>query len=245
MYNVGQFRALQCAFEAAKGKYIVTLDDDLQHPPEEISKLYDAIKNNFEIDAVFGKYKEKKHSLFRNLGSLFIKFINEKIYGKPKNLSMSAFRILRRELVDTIIAHRTISPVLGAIILKSTKRIINVEVVHAERKHGKSNYSFVKLLKTTFDNILNFSSLPLQIISMIGIFVSLVSFLISIVLFIRHFWAGSVVAGWTSIMVLLNFYAGLILISLGLIGEYLIRILMEVNGTPHYKIKKIYDHETK
>ncbi len=240
MYNVGQFRALYCGFEVSCGKYVVTIDDDLQHPPEEIPKLYHAIKNQENIDAVFGKYQEKKHSSFRNFGSAFIKFVNEKIYGKPKNLTMSAFRIMKRELVETVLSHKTISPVIGAIILKSTHNIINVDIQHAKRKHGKSNYNLVKLVKTTLDNVLNFSSLPLQTVSLVGIAISLISFLFSMFYLIRYFFTDAGVPGWTSIMVLLNFYAGLILISLGLIGEYLIRILMEVNGTPKYKIRNIY-----
>jgi len=241
MYNIGQFRALICGFEISRGNFVVTLDDDLQHPPEEIKKLYNTIKQYDEIDAVFGKYQEKKHSLFRNIGSSFINFINNKIYGKPKKLAMSAFRIMRRELVDAVVSHRTISPVIGALILKSTNRIINVEIEHHARKYGKSNYNFLKLLKATLDNVMNFSSLPLQVISMIGIIVSFISFLLSIFLFVRHFITNDTLPGWTSIMVMLNFYAGLILILLGLIGEYLIRILMEVNGTPKYKIRKIFD----
>lgn len=243
MFNVGQFKALYCGFEVSKGKYVVTIDDDLQHPPEEISKLYHAIKDNKDVDTIFGKYKQKKHSLFRNLGSSFIKLINEKIYGKPKDLTMSAFRIMRRELIETILSHKTISPVIGAVILKSTNKIINIDVHHDERKHGTSNYNLIKLIKTTLDNVLNFSSLPLQTISIIGIIVSLVSFLFSIFYLVLYFVNDVAVPGWTSIMVLLNFYAGLILISLGLIGEYLIRILMEVNGTPKYKIRNIYSQD--
>ena len=244
MFNVGQFRALYCGFQIAQGRYVVTIDDDLQHPPEEIEKLYHAIKSDDEIDAVFGKYISKKHSSFRNIGSSLIKFINEKIYLKPKELTMSAFRIMKKELVDTILSHKTISPVLGAVILKSTNRIMNVDVEHDKRKHGSSNYGLLKLIKTTFDNILNFSSLPLQIISLIGIGVSFISFIFSMFYLLRYFFTDAAVPGWTSIMVLLNFYAGLILISLGLIGEYLIRILMEVNGTPKYKIRHIYEHRT-
>jgi len=244
MFNVGQFRALYCGFDIAEGKYVVTIDDDLQHPPEEIPKLYNAIKNNKDIDAVFGKYEEKKHSFFRNLGSSFIKLINEKVYGKPKDLTMSAFRIMRRELVETVLSHKTISPVIGAVILKSTNKIINVDVQHDKRKHGTSNYNLIKLIKATLDNVLNFSSLPLQTISIIGIIVSFISFLFSLFYLLRYFVTDVGIPGWTSIMVLLNFYAGLILISLGLIGEYLIRILMEVNGTPKYKIRKIYEQNT-
>ena len=108
--------------------------------------LLQKTKNNKEIDAIFGKYEEKKHAAFRNLGSMLIKFVNKKIYGKPKDLTMSAFRIMRRELVETILSHKTISPVIGAVILKSTNRIINIDVKHDKRKHGKSNYNLIKLI---------------------------------------------------------------------------------------------------
>ncbi len=239
MYNVGQFKALYCGLETAKGKYIVTMDDDLQHPPEELHKLYTTISSNSNIDAVFGCYKQKQHSFIRNLGTKLIKKINEAIYNKPPNLVMSAFRIMKYQLVDTVINHRTISPVIGAIILKSTNRIINVEVEHHSRKYGASNYNFLKLVKTTFDNVLNFSSKPLQIISLIGIFVSFISFIFSIYIVIRYSWIKKSVPGWSSLMVMINFYSGLILICLGLIGEYLIRILLEVNGTPRYQIRSI------
>lgn len=244
MYNVGQFKALYCGLETAKGKYIVTMDDDLQHPPEELHKLYTTISSNINIDAVFGKYEKKQHSFVRNLGTKYVNFINQKLYGKPKELEMTSFRILRSSLIGAILKHKTFSPVFGAIILKISKhKVINVNVKHYERKYGNSNYSITKMIKILFDQALNFTSKPLQIISLIGIFVSVISFIFSIYIMIRYFWIKKSVPGWSSLMVMINFYSGLILISLGLIGEYLIRILMEVNGTPRFVIKDIFYRE--
>ena len=240
MFNVGQFRALYCGLSNIEGKFVVTMDDDLQHRPEDIEKLYYKIKDNDDIDAIFGKIKEKKHSFSRNIGSFIIKRINENIFNKPKNIYMSAFRILRNELVETIVSHKTLFPIFGPLILKSTNRIINIDIEHNSRKYGKSNYSFFMLIKTTLDNIINFSSLPLKYISILGIFVSFISFLLAFVYTIRYFIFDSSVSGWTTLVVLINIYGGLILLSIGIVGEYMVRILTEVQGYPQYRIRKIY-----
>ena len=240
MFNVGQFRALMCGLENSRGKYIITMDDDLQHPPEEIVKMYFYSKSNNHIDAVFGKPMVKQHAWFRKVGSYFIRKVNEYIFNKPRHLVMSSFRCFTRDLVDTIISHKTMFPVMGPIILKSTNRIENIEVRHDQRKYGKSNYNFLKLIKTTMDNVINFSSLPLKCISIIGVTASIISIIIMFYFLVKYFLGYIKLPGWTSIILMVNFYSGLLLISTGIIGEYLIRILQEVNGYPKYRIRNIY-----
>lgn len=238
MFNVGQFRALMCGFEQTSGQYIVTMDDDLQHPPEEIDKLYDTLKKNPDIDAVLGAPIKKAHAWYRNIGSFFVRKINEKIFNKPKELRISAFRCLNRKLVDTLVNHKTFFPVMGPLILRSTRNIINVDIEHNQRKYGTSNYTFVKLIKTTIDNIINFSSLPLKYISMLGMISAGISFLMIIYFLFKYFLIGISQPGWTSVVLLINFYSGMILLSLGVIGEYLVRVQAEVNGYPKYVIRK-------
>jgi glycosyltransferase involved in cell wall biosynthesis len=240
MFNAGQFLSIYCGLEISKGNFIVTIDDDLQHNPEEIKKLYNAILEDNNLDAVFGKYQIKKDSLFKKIGSLFIKAVNEKIFKKPKNLYMSSFRIMRRQLVDTILGYRSTSFVLGPIILKSTSNIINVDVNHNYRQYNSSGYSLTKIIKTTLDNIISFSSIPLQIISVVGIFASLISIIFAIFYFVQYFIADTIVPGWTTIIIFINFYGGLTLLSLGVVGEYLIRILKDASGFPRYSIRKTY-----
>ncbi len=237
MFNVGQFRALMCGFEQTTGQYIVTMDDDLQHPPEEIDKLYNALKNNPDIDAVLGAPVKKEHAWYRNLGSFFVRKINEKIFNKPKGLRISAFRCLNRKLVDTLVNHKTFFPVMGPLILRSTRNIINVDIEHNKRKYGASNYTLLTLIKTTIDNIINFSSLPLKYISMLGMITAGISFLLIIYFLFKYFFVGISQPGWTSVILLINFYSGIILLSLGVIGEYLVRIQAEVNGFPKYVIR--------
>jgi len=240
MFNIGQFRALICGLEYTNGDYIVTMDDDLQHPPEEIPKMLNYLLKNLHLDVILGKPLKKEHSVYRNLGSLLIRFVNKNIFNKPKNLVMSSFRVMNSNLKDTLVSHKTMFPIIGPLILASTKRIENIDIEHKERVYGKSNYSLSKLIKTTFDNIINFSSLPLKLISFIGIIGMSLSVLITLYLIIRYITGGVGVAGWTSNMLLINFYGGLTLFSMGVIGEYLIRVLQEVNGFPKYKIRKHY-----
>ncbi len=241
MFNVGQFRSLLCGLEHATGDYVVTMDDDLQHPPEEIPKMLNHLVKNEDIDVVLGKPKRKEHNKIRNIGSLFIRFVNTKIFKKPKSLVMSPFRVLRKCVVDTLVSHRTMFPVIGPLILKSTNRIVNVEIQHNSRAYGTSNYTPLKLIKTTFDNIINFSSIPLKMISFLGLFGMFISVLLSVYFLVRYFIGGIGVTGWTSSVLMINFYGGLTLFSIGIIGEYLIRILFEVNGFPKYKIRNHYN----
>jgi polyisoprenyl-phosphate glycosyltransferase len=238
MFNTGQFRALMCGFAQARGRYVITMDDDLQHPPEEIGKLYGHLRDNPHLDAVFGEYEKKQHSGGRNLGSWLLRMVNTWIFHKPPGLVMSSFRCLRRELVDALLANHTRYPVIGPLILSSTRRIDNVIVRHDPRKHGKSNYSLVRLLRTTLDNILSFSSLPLQIISIAGVCISFLSFAIGGVYAIAHLVRGGGVPGWTSLFLAVNFYAGLGLLSVGVAGEYLVRIIGESRGQPLYVVRR-------
>lgn len=243
MFNTGQFRALMCGLAHARGQYVITMDDDLQHPPEEIGKLYRHLRDSPRLDAVFGAYESKQHSIGRNLGSLFLRSVNTWIFHKPPQLVMSSFRCLSRPLVDTLLANQTRYPVIGALILSSTRRIENVTVRHDPRKHGKSNYNIFKLVRTTLDNVLSFSSLPLQAISILGVCVSLLSFLLGAAYLLIHLVGGGGVPGWTSLFLAINFYAGLGLLSVGVAGEYLLRILGESRGQPLYVVRQEIDGE--
>jgi glycosyltransferase involved in cell wall biosynthesis len=238
MVNVGQFRALMCGFAHARGCCVITMDDDLQHPPEEIAKLYVHLRDSPHLDAVFGAYEKKQHSGGRNLGSWLLRMVNTRIFHKPPGLVMSSFRCLRRELVDALLANRTRYPVIGALILSSTRRIENVTVRHDARKHGRSSYSLAKLVRTTLDNILSFSSLPLQVISVGGVCISLLSFALGGAYVAVHLIRGNGVPGWTSLFLAVNFYAGLGLLSVGIAGEYLVRIIGESRGQPLYVVRR-------
>lgn len=245
MFNVGQFRALMCGFYHSTGSYIITLDDDLQHPPEEMSNLYYALKSRNEIDIVIGKPIVRRDSFMRKLGSFFIDRINKFIFSKPPNLKMSSFRCLRRIVIETVLLNKTYYPVMGPILLKtvSRQRIVNVSYNHQKRDLGKSGYGLRKLVKTTFDNIINFSSLPLSVIGMMGFLSFLISMFFIIFFLIKKIFFGVAQTGWTSVVLFINFYSGIILFSIGVIGEYLLRILNESKNAPLYKEREVIKFE--
>src|SRR5262249_51435602 len=142
LFNAGQFRATICGLEQAQGPFLITMDDDGQHPPEEIPVLIHALRGRPDLDCVFGAYRQKKHGPIRNFGSWLKEQLNEWLYDKPRNLQTTSFRILRREVAMAICAHRTARPVIGPLILKSTRRIADVEVDHRPRAAGSSGYRF-------------------------------------------------------------------------------------------------------
>lgn len=143
--NFGQQNALMCGFHYSTGEYIVTLDDDLQHPPEEIHKLYKKIEEGYDV--VYGIPIIKQHSVYRKMGSKMTDYLFNKICLKPKNIKISSFRIIRKNIISEIIKDKTSFVYISAITFKNTKNISNVEVNHNVRKYGKSNYDFYKLLK--------------------------------------------------------------------------------------------------
>ena len=143
--NFGQQNALMCGFHYSTGEYIVTLDDDLQHPPEEIHKLYRKIHEGYDV--VYGIPIIKQHSVYRKMGSKMTDYLFNKICLKPKNIKISSFRIIRKNIISQIIKDKTSFVYISAITFKNTNNISNVEVNHNARKYGKSNYDFYKLLK--------------------------------------------------------------------------------------------------
>ncbi|MBK5241977.1 glycosyltransferase family 2 protein [Clostridium sp.] len=143
--NFGQQNALMCGFHYSTGEYVVTMDDDLQHPPEEIYKL--KVKIDEGYDVVYGIPIIKQHSAYRKIGSKMTDYMFNKICSKPKNIKVSSFRIIRKSIVNKIIKDKISFVYISAITFKNTRSISNVEVKHNVRKYGKSNYNVYKLLK--------------------------------------------------------------------------------------------------
>lgn len=237
MRNFGQHSALLCGLNYVSGEVIITMDDDLQNPPEEISKLVNLLESDQNIDAVIGIPKKAKQSFIKRLGSKFLNHVSSKILNKPKDLKVSSFRALRRSLVDEMKTNQTTNPAFSSILLNYTRNVKNVEVQHAKRTYGNSGYGMGKSVKLFLNAVLNYSTLPLKIVSNIGIIASIAGFGLAIFYLIKYFIGNITVPGWTTIIVLLLFFFGLILFSIGIIGEYLIRIISEVNHTRQYVIK--------
>lgn len=239
--NFGQHPALLCGLAHAGGRFIVTMDDDLQHPPEEIPKLIEALRSNPDADAVIGSYEVKQHNWFRNLGTWVINWATSRVFCKDPGLKLTSFRIMRREVVLHLLRFSVDGPRVGQLLLMSTARIRNVAVRHAPRQVGRSGYTLARLIKDFLDNILGNSTLPLRFVVYLGFISSGSSFVLLLVYLIRYFAHGVSVPGWTTIILLLLFFFGLLFLTLGLIGEYLIRILRETRKAPLYAIREVLE----
>ncbi len=233
--NVGQHTALFCGMQLAKGKYIVTLDDDLQIHPKEITKLIKEIEKD-NSDLVYGIFPKKKHSKIRNKGSRFFGKIFSTYASTPRN--GSSFKIIKSKIVQQIIEHNHHNIYIDELLGWYSKNTDFVEVEHNHRQEGNSGYSFMKLVKLALGLFVNYTALPLKMITWLGVFSSIVSFGFGLYFLYQKFVIGSAL-GFTSLIVTIFFSTGLILLSLGIIGEYISRIFILQSGKPAFKIKEI------
>lgn len=235
--NFGQHPALLCGFSFAKGDFIITMDDDLQHPPEEIPKLVKAIQENPEVDVIIAKYQNRHHNLIRKLGTKISVYATSKMLKKDPNLEITSFRLMRRFIVDAILGMDVHLPQIGNLLVQTSNRIINVEVRHDARKYGKSGYSYRRLAHDLYYDIISNSAFPLIVVRDIGIVSFLVSTVLGLFYLIKFLCFGSPVEGWTTIVLLISAYSGLLLLSVGIVGQYLINILEETRKMPNYTIR--------
>jgi len=232
--NYGQHTAVYCGIVHAKGDYLITMDDDLQNPPQEVIKLINKIKEGYDL--VFGKFPVKRHGFSRKLGSKVIGYLNEKIFSKPKDITLTNFRIFTKATAERLKEYRTFYPYIPGLLLMFSSRVANTETEHHARMVGKSNYTIFTILKLVSRLLFNYSSYPLKVLSAVGIGVSLVSFLGGLVYILKSFFLGVNVQGWTTLVVLISFLSGFILIILGVMGEYLVRILNQLSASASYQV---------
>lgn len=236
LYNVGQFRATLCGLEQARGEFVITIDDDFQHPPEELPKLIGAMAGHPEMDCVIGAYISKQHSFVRNAGSKLMQKISSFLYHKESGITTTSFRIMPRRFARTLTLYRVSSPQLGPLIVSLSKKVMNVPVEHAARQYGRSGYSMLRCVRETFKSIVNASIFPLRLLTLTGTFFALVAFFIAIFYFVQWVIFSSKVPGYTSLILAICFFSGLTLLGVGMLGEYIGRIIHEVTGLPAYTI---------
>ena len=237
--NFGQHNAILCGFSMAEGEYIITMDDDLQNPPEEIPKLIDVMRTS-DVDVVYGLPETREHSSVRNLGSRFFMRLISGIFGMSRGFRMSSFRIIRKETVDHLLNYTTPNPVVGPLLLKVTDRIGSVKVAHHPREHGESTYSTEKLIRHFLNGILYHSDLPLKAVFFLGIGCLVLSLMLGLFYLARYLTGAIGVSGWTTLVLLVLFFSGIGMFSIGIIGEYLLRIIQEVKRGPQYIIREKY-----
>lgn len=237
--NFGQHAALMAGFHYAKGNIVICLDDDGQTPACEAGKLIEGIEAG--ADVVYAKYLHKHHSVFRNFGSHINEIMTRIMLGKPKKLVVSSYFAVRRFVVEEMLRYENAYPYVIGLVLRTTKNIINVEVNHRDREAGTSGYTFGKLLGLWFNGFTAFSVKPLRIATMTGTVCALAGFLYGLYTIIKKIFIQppDLIIGFSALMSVTVFMGGMLMLMLGLVGEYMGRMYISMNNSPQFVIKDI------
>ncbi len=237
--NFGQHSALMAGFHSIKGDIIVCLDDDGQTPANEVDKLLLGIEEG--ADVVYAKYNHKHHSGFRNWGSRVNELMTRVMLGKPKHLYLSSYFAARRFVVDEMIRYEYAYPYVIGLVLRTTKNIINVEVEHRDRQAGTSGYTLGKLLNLWFNGFTAFSVKPLRIATVSGAVCAFIGFLYGIYTIIKKIFINppGLVTGFSALMSVLVFIGGMLMLMMGLVGEYMGRMYISMNNSPQFVIREM------
>jgi undecaprenyl-phosphate 4-deoxy-4-formamido-L-arabinose transferase len=239
MRNYGQHNALMCGFRHTKGQFVITMDDDLQHPPEEILKLLEAIQTR-GLDLVYGAYGTKEHHGLRNLGSRLVNGFYSIVF--KTGVTVTSFRIIRRELLESIFYYSLNYTFIDGLLAWSTQRIGDVPVEHRPRAEGRSGYSLSKLLVLAFNLFTNFSLLPLQLVTVCGFLSAVGGLTLAACYLVQYLLSNITVPGYASTIIAVLVLGGVQLLSLGIIGEYLGRLHLNVNRKPQYVVRHVVSH---
>ncbi len=234
--NFGQHSALMAGLRHSDGDYVVCLDDDGQTPANEVDKLLGKLEEGY--DAVYAQYDHKQHSAFRNLGSKVNELMTRVMLGKPHDLFLSSYFAVKRFVVEDMIRYENSYPYVIGLVLRATNNITNVYVQHREREEGTSGYTLKKLFGLWFNGFTAFSVKPLRITTIIGGCCAGVGFMYGAYTIIKRFVNPDVPMGFSSMMSAIVFFGGMIMIMLGLIGEYIGRIYISLNNSPQYVIRE-------
>ncbi len=235
--NSGQHNAVMAGLNYAEGDILIAMDDDMQTHPSQLPLLFDKFDEGYDI--VYGYYPQKHHSMFRNFGS-WLNYISVRILiGKPKELKTSSFWIIRRFVRDYVVQYKSHYTHLQGLFLRTTRNIACVPVEHFDRAYGSSGYNLNKLV-TLWSNIMGYSIVPLRIATRVGAFISILSILGAVAIVLKKIFAPTSAVGWYSLIVSIFFLSGLIMMFLGLIGEYLGRMFQGMTNQPQFVVRHVY-----
>ena len=238
--NYGEHNAVLTGWRHARGAHIVNLDDDGQNPPAEAARLWQEATRT-GLDVIFGHYKEKQHSLWRNLGSRFTNRMTDWALDKPHGFYLSSFRCVTRFIADEVVRYAGPYPYIDGLILQITQRIGSVEVRHDPRRAGQSTYTLRRLVRLWLSAWINFSVLPLRVATVLGLVVAatgVVALAVVFALWMRDV-GPSYGFGW--LMAALLVFSGTQLVMLGLIGEYIGRMFLAVNQRPQSVVREVIE----
>jgi glycosyltransferase involved in cell wall biosynthesis len=240
--NFGEHNAVMTGLRYARGSHVITMDDDLQNPPEEVTRLLEYARASGK-DVVYTRYAAKQHAYWRNLGSRFANWIADMLMEKPKGLYLSSFRCMSAFLVEQVTRYEGPFPHIDGLIMQASHSIGTLEVRHLPRAEGRSNYTFKRLVRLWLNMAVNFSLLPLRLSTMAGFALSLLGLIAIAWVLIEALFVGTP-AGWASLMAATLLVSGVQLLILGILGEYMGRLFVTVkNGKPQAVVREVIRSE--
>lgn len=242
MRNFGQHNALMAAMNYAVGDYVLGMDDDMQTHPSQIHKLIEKMEEGFDL--VYGCYPQKKNSFLKNFSSKLNEISSRILLNRPKDIVSSNFWMITKAVRDEVIKYTSYNPYVDGIFYRTTHNIGNVEVEHFKREVGTSNYTLKKLIRLWLA-YWNYSVIPLRVSSVLGGLSACGGFLAALFIIIRKILDPGIVVGWSSTICIMVVFFGLVLMVLGIIGEYLGKIILSLNNTPQYIIRETVNIEKK
>ncbi len=234
--NFGQHAAIMAGLNHVTGDYVVCLDDDGQTPADEVDKLLNALEDG--ADVAYARYERKQHSFFRNFGTFMNETMATIMLGKPKELYVSSYFAARKFVVDEMIKYDSSYPYVIGLVLRTTKNIVNVDVKHRRREAGESGYSFAKLFALWINGFTAFSIKPLRIATFVGTVFAILGFLYGIYTIIKKFVYPIAPMGYAALMSAVIFMGGMLMLMLGMVGEYVGRLYISQNKNPQYVIRE-------
>ncbi|MBA3704386.1 MAG: glycosyltransferase family 2 protein [Bacteroidetes bacterium] len=240
--NSGQDNAIMAGLKIAKGDHIVIMDDDLQHSPQDILTIYNECIKGYDICYAF--FPRKKQKLWKNIGSWINGKLSEKLLSKPKEIYLSPFKVLRKEIALEMIKYAGPYPYVDALLLTITHNVSQISIEHHTRYKGHGNFSLFRSMNVFLKHATGYSIYPLRLAVYLGFLSALIAFIFGAYFLIDYFIGGNKIEGWISTILLILLLGGSILICLGIIGEYIGRIFLTINKKPQYTIEKITGNPT-
>ncbi|WP_270938091.1 glycosyltransferase family 2 protein [Falsiroseomonas oryzae] len=235
--NFGEHNAVMTGLRHARGAFVITMDDDLQNPPEEVVKLYDHARLG-GWDVVYTRYAVKEHEGWRNLGSRFANRVADLLLDKPKGLYLSSFRCMSALAVQEVTKYRGPYPYVDGLLMQVTQRLDSIEVKHLPRAEGRSNYTLKRLVLLWLNLATNFSVLPLRLAIVAGVAMGVAGLLGAVLVMVEAL-IGYTPSGWASMMTVTLLIAGVQFLILGVLGEYVGRAFLSANGKPQGVVREV------
>ncbi len=234
--NFGQQAAVLAGFRLCRGDIVVQLDSDLQHPPEEIPRLLEAFTE--KVDLVTTIPKKRRDDLLRTLGSRYLRGFGQLLFGRAFKLNLSSFRAMRKSVVERVEACRDRSRYMAVLMSWMGVPSVEIEVEHHIRQKGRTKYSILNLIQLTWDLITGYSNFPLRVVTYMGLFGAIMGFSVMLFLLFQRIVQGVLIEGFIVLSAVFAFFAGVQLLSIGFLGEYLGRVHTQLQNRPDYIIEK-------